>query len=103
MNLDGRTVAARFFNHTCQALTEELPHAPSPGEIALIRRCATMLLWFERQDALLLDGKEIDYKAYSTMNQQLRGNLTALGVKRTAKDITPGKTQSPHTTALLEA
>ena len=84
IDLDNRTVAARLFNHTIAALTDQLPTAPSPGEIALIRRVATMILWFEREDAKLLDGKDIDYKAYSTMNQQLRGNLTTLGVKRCA-------------------
>jgi hypothetical protein len=101
--VDGRSAIARRFRDHVDALTSQVGGDPSPAQDMLIRRCATLAVLCESDEAKVAAGEAIDEETYLRRITVLSGVLGKLGLARKAKDITPHHDFDAHAAAVLEA
>jgi hypothetical protein len=89
--VDGRSAFARRFKAVTHAITEDLGGADhiSEGQRQLARQAASLSVAREIMDARLAEGEQIDMEEYTRLGHLLVRTLTALGLKRHAKDVGP--------------
>ncbi|MBX9451374.1 MAG: hypothetical protein KL801_05840 [Mesorhizobium sp.] len=61
----------------------------SEAQVSLVKRVATIEVELEQMDGKLSMGEKVDLDAYTRASGHLRRILDSLGIKRTARDITP--------------
>ena len=88
-NVDGRTAIARRLKEVAASLVDNLGCSPSEGQIAVIWRAATLIVWCEDQESNYARGNGFDLRDYNTAANTLRRLLGDLGIEPNAKDITP--------------
>jgi hypothetical protein len=89
--IDGRSHQARRMYDVAAQVAVDLGGADRLSEtrISLIRRFASLSVLLEEQEVLIARGEPVDVSAYSHMASTLVRLALRIGLKRTAKDITP--------------
>lgn len=88
-NVDGRTAIARRMKEVAASLVENLGCSPTEGQIAVVWRATTLIVWCEDQESNFARGNGFNLRDYNTAANTLRRLLGDLGIEPTAKDITP--------------
>jgi len=86
-HIDKRTREARLFRGILAGLTEQLGHAPSSAEIALLRAAAVFQTLVEMDTQALLKGEDVAAEKIRRNFTALRAALTALGMAKKSRDI----------------
>lgn len=102
--VDGRSLIARRYNEISSALIRDLGGDEIVGEAQrqLVRRATTIAVQAELMEAGLANGEPFNLDAYAKGANTLNRILTTLGLRRHARDITPGGTVDAHAAALME-
>jgi hypothetical protein len=90
-NVDKRGPVARRFKDLVALVTNDLggPSELSESKRQIIRRIASLSVWCESQEAVMADGNKIDIAEFGRTANSLRRLCESIGLKRTARDITP--------------
>jgi hypothetical protein len=89
--VDKRSAAARRFKDVLAAIVSDLGGSDrlSEGQKQLCRRCPLLAVEAEKLEARSISGESIDLDRFGMMTDRLGRALSRLGLKRTARDITP--------------
>lgn len=98
-DVDGRSVIARRLRDHIDDLSAQMG-APTPAQLLLIRRTATLATMAESVEAKMAMGEEIDTDSYARMSNTLGHLLLKLGLAKGAA-AKPAKVIDGHTSALL--
>ena len=103
--VDGRSLIARRYNEISSALIRDLggDAVVSEAQRQLVRRATTIAVQAELMEAGLANGERFDLDAYAKGANTLNRILTTLGLRRHARDITPGRAVDAHAAALMDA
>ena len=90
-NRDKRGPVARRFRDLVGEITADLggPSELSENQRQIIRRIASLSVWCESEEARMADGEEVDIDRFQRTANSLRRLCESIGLRRTAKDITP--------------
>jgi hypothetical protein len=90
-NVDGRTADARRYRDLCMSLADDLGGASGLTEAqrALVRQAAAMIVQSERLQSAVLRGELVDVEQLTRLANAATRILSRLGIKRTARDMTP--------------
>lgn len=104
-DVDGRSLIARRYNEISSALIRDLGGDDVVGEAQrqLVRRVTTLAVQCELVEVALANGEPFDLAAYSTASNTQNRILATLGLRRHARDITPGKSVDAHAAAMMDA
>lgn len=91
-DVDGRSVSYRRFRDCELALVQDLGgyDNTSEAEKLLCRKAASLTVQTESYDARVAAGEAVDGEDYVRLTNALTRVLLALGLRRRAKDVTPG-------------
>ena len=88
--IDGRRFEARRFRELVLDYAHHLGGAPTPPQVALLRRCAVLTVWLEDQERAYLDGtKDLPLELYTRGVRAMSDLVRQIGINPTVKDITP--------------
>jgi hypothetical protein len=87
----GDTAWSRRFRDVLGQIVSDLGGADllSEGQRQLARRCTTISIQCERMEGEAAAGNAIDLDAYGTLTDRLGRAFQRLGLRRTARDVTP--------------
>ena len=69
--------------------TSDVGGDPTEAKAQIIRRAVALIVWCEAEDAKMANGEDVAIALYTTACNSLRRLLLDIGLRRTAKDITP--------------
>jgi hypothetical protein len=89
--IDGRSREARRFRDVLGEIISDLGghDGLSEGQRQLARRCAMLAVECEKIEALGVAGEAIDLEAYGQLTDRIGRAFQRLGLKRTARDVSP--------------
>ncbi len=87
--VDGRKNLARRYREVLAELLSDLG-TPSPAQIMIARRAATLSVWAEDSEARLVAGHPVDIGTFTTAANTMRRLLSDLRRPDAPRDITPG-------------
>jgi hypothetical protein len=87
----GNTAWARRFADVLAEIISDLGGSDrlSEGQRQLARRCATIAIACERMEGEAAAGEKIDLDAFGQLTDRLGRAFQRLGLRRTARDVTP--------------
>lgn len=86
---DGRSAWARRFRGLIETYTTHIGGKPTPPQVALIRRIATMDIEAEAMEGRLAEGQEIDRDLYNRQAGTQRRLLEQLGFEGSRREAVP--------------
>jgi hypothetical protein len=89
--IDQRSAIARRFRDVMCAVVADSGGADrlSEARLQLIRRFSALVVQAESMEGAFVDGKPFDFEAHARISSTLVRLAVRIGLKRTAKDITP--------------